>query len=281
MSSDTTAVPRTDYSAPAAARYWGDERLAGIPRGDRRAEDLAVLCRGQDATVADGYGQWELRTLDRLLGTGRLGTLVDVGCGVGRVSAHLARRADAVVGVDVSAEMAERARLRLAGHADARVHCAPAGDLPVGDGRADTAVCLGVFEHLPAAERSRALGEIARILRPGGVFVLELNNRSAFLAGNRADNPFRLGTQLDNGYYCEVVDADALMAQAHALGLGAGPVHANPFFSTVRHLLAGEPPDVLASAVSFAVDLDVRTGGGGSAPSRVVCDQLMARLVKR
>ncbi|MBX6321656.1 MAG: methyltransferase domain-containing protein [Rhodospirillaceae bacterium] len=44
------------------------------------------------------------------------------------------------------------------------------GDLPVESEAADLAVCLGVLHHIPNA--GHVIGEVARVLRPGGLFVL-------------------------------------------------------------------------------------------------------------
>jgi SAM-dependent methyltransferase len=46
----------------------------------------------------------------------------------------------------------------------------PSGDLALPDGAADLAISLGVLHHIPNV--SHVLKEIARVLRPGGTFVL-------------------------------------------------------------------------------------------------------------
>jgi SAM-dependent methyltransferase len=89
--------------------------------------------------------------------------ILDVGCGTGATSAALRRFGD-VRGLDMGL-----AALR---HASARglvVALGSAENLPVGDAQFDVVVALDVLEHLD--DDRRALDEIRRVLRPGGVFL--------------------------------------------------------------------------------------------------------------
>ena len=99
-------------------------------------------------------------------------SLIDIGTGEGQ----LARAAEAVLGVpvvgldptqsqiDVAAERGGGPVYGLAG-ADA---------LPVADASFDAAVVCLVFEHVDALDES--IREVARVLRPGGRFLLFLNH---------------------------------------------------------------------------------------------------------
>jgi 2-polyprenyl-6-hydroxyphenyl methylase/3-demethylubiquinone-9 3-methyltransferase len=92
--------------------------------------------------------------------------LVDLGCGAGLLAPHLAGKGYRHVGVDLS-----RAALPQAG--DHGVH-AVRGDVlrvPLADEVADV-VCAGeILEHVP--DLPRAVAEACRILRPGGMLVLD------------------------------------------------------------------------------------------------------------
>jgi SAM-dependent methyltransferase len=44
------------------------------------------------------------------------------------------------------------------------------------DGNFDMALCLDVLEHLPFESQGKAIAEIARILRPGGIFLMSVPN---------------------------------------------------------------------------------------------------------
>jgi SAM-dependent methyltransferase len=96
--------------------------------------------------------------------------VLEVGCGWGEFVARLARelRPDDLVAVDLSPRMVELARER---GVDTRV-----GDvqqLPFPDGAFDCAVANWMLYHVP--DLDRALGELARVLRPGGRLVAATN----------------------------------------------------------------------------------------------------------
>ena len=97
---------------------------------------------------------------------------IDVGCGAGLTLDRLADRPeiDCVVGIDPSPEALEHARRR--GH---RVVEASALSLPFASGSFDVATCLVVFQHHPPAGMEQAVGELARVLRRGGVAIVRTN----------------------------------------------------------------------------------------------------------
>jgi SAM-dependent methyltransferase len=87
-------------------------------------------------------------------------------------------------GIDVSGPMIDAARAAHAGRADAEFRVGDVEALPVADASFDAVICMAVIEYLPASER--ALAEIARVLRPGGVAIVtvptRINLESAMLA---------------------------------------------------------------------------------------------------
>ena len=95
------------------------------------------------------------------------GTAVDVACGTGRHSLHLAARGHQVVGVDRSPDMLAVARAKLP-EGDWRL--GDLHDLPVADGCADLVVCALALTHVP--NLTPVFAEFARILRPGGHLVV-------------------------------------------------------------------------------------------------------------
>ncbi|MBV9659608.1 MAG: methyltransferase domain-containing protein [Acidimicrobiales bacterium] len=99
--------------------------------------------------------------------------VLDVGCGEGQVGRLAARvpGVEVVVGVDpTQAQVAEAAR-RGGG---VQVGRADAAALPFSSGSFDAAVACLVFEHIEAFEE--AIGELARVLCPGGRFLFLLNH---------------------------------------------------------------------------------------------------------
>ena len=104
-----------------------------------------------------------------LAGAGRI---LDVGTGEGQI-ARLAVKGGAatVVGVDPTWGQLTVARERAGGPAYAR---AGAAALPCRDGAFDAVVACLVFEHID--DYAEAIGEVARVLRPGGRFLFFLNH---------------------------------------------------------------------------------------------------------
>jgi SAM-dependent methyltransferase len=98
--------------------------------------------------------------------------VVEVGCGTGRITRQLASRCGQVWALDHSVDSLLRAREKVDGRA-VRFVQADAGYLPLRPGVADRALSCQMLEHLPTAMlRERAVAEAARVLRPGGRFVV-------------------------------------------------------------------------------------------------------------
>lgn len=95
--------------------------------------------------------------------------MLDVGCGTGSLSLLLAEHGHRVTGVDLSPNMVERARRKLAGYG-VTVLLGDASDPPVSGQRFDVVLCRHLLWTLPspAAALRRWLG----VLRPGGHLVL-------------------------------------------------------------------------------------------------------------
>jgi SAM-dependent methyltransferase len=95
--------------------------------------------------------------------------VLDVGCGQGELAQRIATELHAeVTGVDQSARMVELTRKR---GVDARLGDVQELDFP--DGSFDCVVAAWMLFHVP--DLDRGLGEIARVLRPGGRLVAATN----------------------------------------------------------------------------------------------------------
>jgi SAM-dependent methyltransferase len=104
------------------------------------------------------------------------GLAVEIGCGMGRICLALGERFDRVVGYDISAEMLRRARELVQ---DPRIdfRLTEGATLPgLTDSSADLVLTFTVFQHIPSVDVIRSyVEEAGRVLRPGGVFVLQWN----------------------------------------------------------------------------------------------------------
>jgi arsenite methyltransferase len=97
--------------------------------------------------------------------------VVDVGCGAGLdslIAARMVGPGGAVVGVDMTPAMLDRARASAAqgGFSNVRFREGLAESLPVGDGWADVVISNGVLNLFP--DKLAGLQEMARVLKPGG-----------------------------------------------------------------------------------------------------------------
>ena len=95
--------------------------------------------------------------------------VLEVGCGTGLILERIARYATHARGIDVSPGMLQQARAR-----GLDVVLASATQLPFADASFDLVCSFKVLAHVP--DIGRALLEIARVTRPGGVMILEFYN---------------------------------------------------------------------------------------------------------
>jgi SAM-dependent methyltransferase len=106
----------------------------------------------------------------RLLPERRFSRALEIGYGAGGVLLALSEAADALAGVDLDADPAPVERLLAARGAKASLARGSAYELPYDAASFDLVVSFSVFEHLD--RYARALDEVARVLRPGGLFLL-------------------------------------------------------------------------------------------------------------
>lgn len=132
--------------------------------------------------------------------------ILDVGGGTGRYASEF----DAIV-VDAARKMGQRARAK-----GLPVVRGDAGSLPIRDESVDAAFVVDALHHFP--NRGAAIESIARVLRPGGVVVIQEFDRST-----RRGRLLDVGESLfgfDSAFYT----ADELVEAIEAAGLEARPI---------------------------------------------------------
>lgn len=127
----------------------------------------------------------------------RFGRMLDIGTGTGKLLELFAPRAEAAIGVDLSADMLRIARAAI--ERDGLTHCqvrqADMLQLPYDDADFDTALLHMVLHY--AAEPGAALAEAARVLRPGGrALIVDFEEHA--LAELRAEHAHRWPGFSDN-----------------------------------------------------------------------------------
>ena len=122
----------------------------------------------------DFFAQGRVNILARLLGTRPLPRILDYGCGTGSSTPYLLSLPGiaSMTGVDISDKSLDRAR---ATWNQPHVEFHNLSTLPQ-LGSFDLVFCNGVFHHIPISERSEAVSQIYRALKPNGLFAFWENN---------------------------------------------------------------------------------------------------------
>jgi SAM-dependent methyltransferase len=104
------------------------------------------------------------------------GRVLDLGCGAGRLTAHLLQIADETHGFDIAPAMIAACRRRFT---DGTYTVGDMRDLSVYDDTPFDAViaAYNVLDAVDPASRERTLEEVHRVLHPRGLFVLSAHNR--------------------------------------------------------------------------------------------------------
>lgn len=135
----------------------------------RRQFDRAAAAYGTSPIFAQGA---DLALMVETAAPTPTMTVLDVGCAAGHTAFAFAPHVREVVGVDLSRDMlAEAARLATArGITNARWEEASAAALPYANATFDIVACRMVVHHFPSLVAP--LAEMARVLKPGGQFIV-------------------------------------------------------------------------------------------------------------
>jgi ubiquinone/menaquinone biosynthesis C-methylase UbiE len=155
---DARARENARHYVNTARQDWTDEEF--FQSGERTVAeeiltDMTNICQGKEPKEM---------------------SVLEIGCGAGRVTRALARLFGQVHAVDISGEMVRQARVALRDFHNARVYQNNGMDLSVlGDVRVDFAFSSIVFQHIPSREVIwNYVREVGRLLRPGGLFKFQV-----------------------------------------------------------------------------------------------------------
>jgi ubiquinone biosynthesis O-methyltransferase len=166
--------------------YW----IPRVPHMTKSTQLTRINLSMYDAGARDwwtGKTRW-LRLLNNMVpprlayftpivGDWRGKSVLDLGCGGGFMAEPLARQGAHVIGVDPSAPAIAAAKR----HADENglsidYRVGSGENLPVAESAVDIVVCVDVLEHV--RDLDAVIGEIRRVLKPGGLFLFDTINRT-------------------------------------------------------------------------------------------------------
>jgi ubiquinone/menaquinone biosynthesis C-methylase UbiE len=149
--------PRWDYKA-----VWTD-------LSDTLGRAKMYIAATEDEGAFARSGRVDADFLREKVGVNPTDTVLEIGCGVGRVGTHLAPHCGHWIGCDVSPNMVKFARERLAALPNVELVETPGYDLaPIKSASADVVYCIVVFCHIDEWDRYRYVEEAFRVLRQGG-----------------------------------------------------------------------------------------------------------------
>lgn len=135
--------------------------------------------RWRESDLVKPYTGSELRPVEAVLlqrwAEDLSGSVLEVGCGAGRVTGHLLARAGSVLAIDISPAMVAHTRAAYPAAEVIEGDLRSLGDVPGAPFGAVLAL-YNVIDVVGEEERRAVLAEIGRILAPGGLLILSTHN---------------------------------------------------------------------------------------------------------
>jgi len=143
-------------------------------RSTSLADGMLAVDGSADEDVLARTGAYAAAQLRAALAPGPGQHLFEIGCGVGRLGAQLAPEVASWTGLDIAENMVALSRQRLAGVPGARALALAGPNLaPLAEASMDKGWCVAVFIHMDKEDMVLYLREVARVLRPGGLFYFD------------------------------------------------------------------------------------------------------------
>lgn len=192
----------------------------------------------------EGLPSWEIGrpqgAVIRLAQRGLIaGRVLDVGCGTGRNSLHLAALGHSVLGIDIAAVAIERATASAAEQGiQAEFLALDAFRLPALGREYDTVIDIGLFHTLQPADRVAYAASLRSVMAPGGrCFLVCWNERNDFGYGPERVTRGAIRSSFSRGWRVEAIEAETLETR-----LAGGTAHA--WLACLRPRRRRAPPEV-------------------------------------
>jgi SAM-dependent methyltransferase len=167
---------RPDAVAPTSSRQFWDAAA--------RENAAWYVATGFTAETPEFFDQGARETDHFLdfcgISVGAAERVLEIGCGVGRMTRRLSELAGSVLATDVSQEMLNRARANLADRGNVEYLLVPGnGALPLPDDSVDVVFSYITLQHVASElDQLRYLHESARVLAPGGRLAIQVRGNT-------------------------------------------------------------------------------------------------------
>ena len=267
------------YNKHKAEDYWNK-------RVEKVDEIRAVLSYGLPEYVNKAYHFWETELMMRSLGDIKGKSVLDVACGVGRLSKILVEAGSSLTCLDNSQAMLDRTinKIKAINKIDqVKMVKASADNMPVPDNCFDAVVCFGLLEHLPTDTRQAALSEIIRVAKDESTILLVIYNRMNLFFENI--ERYKMQEQQDDGYFVMPMDLSSIRSLLTNQGFVVEEIGNNFLYSFVRQAVERMTDvqidqSILEKLLKFSVKFDLENNGDRNL-AEVMADHFLIKGVRK
>jgi arsenite methyltransferase len=166
---------REELNRTAQKQRW--DKIGKTYYGSQKIEQATETAVKQDYTLLTGKpgGTWNKFPQNK-----SVDSILEIGCGYGRIPLYLSKaknlNCQEYYGIDISETLLRRLvkckqEYDFFPGAEFNIICNSAEILPLEENSIDLVISNCVFMHIPDAQVRNLLVEIARVLKPGGIFV--------------------------------------------------------------------------------------------------------------
>jgi len=151
--------------------------------GKRNAIHYVGSCRTEEQFLKSGKDDYVKNILEDSLINSKFSDLgglavLDVGCGIGRLTQFMAQNFKKAIGLDVSNQMIIRAKSRLVGYKNVELFETDGESIPLPDNSIDLCFSIFVFQHIKDRKIvEKNFEDIHRVLKQNGLFKILISIR--------------------------------------------------------------------------------------------------------